>query len=91
MAGGLWGKTVYGWLFVEYLAVPPALRGKGIGRRLMAVAEGIALERGCVGSWLTTLSFQAQGFYEKIGYEAFGALHNSPGESSRIFLRKPLK
>jgi GNAT superfamily N-acetyltransferase len=86
--GGLWGKTVYDWLFVDYLAVPESLRGRGLGIRLLASAEGIAIERGCVGSWLTTFTFQARGFYEKLGYEVFGTLDNAPRDNVRIFLRK---
>jgi GNAT superfamily N-acetyltransferase len=86
--GGLWGKTVYGWLFVEYLAVPESLRGRDYGRRLMAEAERIARERGCAGAWLTTFAFQARGFYEKLGYELFGELDRSPGDNVRLFMRK---
>lgn len=89
IVGGLWGKTVYDWLFVEYLVVPTSLRGRSLGSRLMTAAEQIAIERGCVGAWLTTFSFQAQSFYEKLGYELFGALEKSPGENVRLFLRKP--
>ena len=59
----------------------------GIGR---AIAERLAAERGCVGSWLTTFTFQARGFYEKLGYEVFGTLDNSPRDNVRIFLRKRL-
>ena len=89
--GGLWGKTVYDWLFVDYLVVPAFLRGQDFGAQLMASAEKIALERGCVGSWLTTFTFQARGFYEKLGYEVFGTLDKSPRNNVRIFLRKCLK
>jgi GNAT superfamily N-acetyltransferase len=91
IVGGLWGKTVYDWLFIEYLIVPASLRGRKIGSRLMAMAEDIALQRSCVGSWLTTFPFQAPAFYEKLGYERFGSLENSPGENVRIFLRKRLR
>ncbi len=90
VVGGLWGKTVYDWLFVEYLVVPASMRSRDLGAKLMAEAEKIAVERGCVGSWLTTFTFQAQGFYEKLGYEVFGTLDNSPRENVRIFLRKGL-
>ena len=86
--GGLWGKTGYGWLFVDYLAVPESLRGRDFGSRLMAEAEAIARARGCAGAWLTTFSFQARGFYEKLGYEVFGELDRSPGDNVRLFLRK---
>ena len=88
VVGGLWGKTGYGWLFVEFLAVPEKLRGQSLGAQLMAEAERIAIERGCVGAWLTTFSFQAQGFYEKLGYSAFARLEDSPHGNDRIFLRK---
>ena len=90
IVGGLWGKTVYDWLFVEYLVVPEHLRGGGIGAKLMAEAERIAIERGCVGAWLTTFPFQAQGFYEKLGYEVFATLDRSPRDNVRIFMRKAL-
>lgn len=90
IVGGLWGKTVYDWLFVEFLVVPASLRGRNLGSRLMNTAEQIAIERGCVGAWLTTFSFQAQGFYEKLGYEIFGALEKSPGKNVRLFLQKHL-
>lgn len=90
IVGGLWGKTVYDWLYVEYLVVPASMRGRKLGSKLMERAEEIALERGCVGSWLTTFPFQAPGFYEKLGYERFGSLENSPGENVRIFMAKRL-
>ena len=86
--GGLWGKTVYDWLYVEYLVVPEAQRGTGLGGELMRRAEAQAIARGCVGSWLTTFSFQARPFYEGLGYEVFAELPNSPGDNVRIFMRK---
>lgn len=88
--GGLWGKTSFGWLYVEFLVVPERLRGHSYGSMLMDEAERIARERGCAGSWLTTFTFQARGFYEKLGYELFGELDKSPGENVRFFLRKRL-
>jgi hypothetical protein len=56
----------------------------------MGCAEDLALERGCVGAWLTTLSFQARGFYERLGYVVFAELENSPRDNARIFMRKKL-
>ncbi len=91
IVGGLWGRTIYDWLFVEFLVVPDQLRGQHLGERVMREAERIAVERGCVGSWLTTFTFQAQGFYEKLGYSVFGVLENCPRENARIFLRKRLE
>lgn len=88
--GGLWGRTGYGWLYVEFLSVPDELHGRGLGASLMREAEAIAVERGCGGAWLTTFTFQARGFYEKLGYSRFAELENSPADNVRIFMRKQL-
>lgn len=88
--GGLWASYSYDWLFVELLVVPEAFRGQGLGARMLQQAEGWARERGCVGVWLDTFSFQAPGFYEKQGYTVFGVLDQYPGQTQRFFLRKML-
>ena len=79
IAAGLAGETYCGWLFVKYLWVSDELRGRGVGRELMARAEARARELGCHSAWLDTFSFQAPGFYEKLGYEEFGRLDYPPG------------
>jgi ribosomal protein S18 acetylase RimI-like enzyme len=70
--------------------VPEALRGHDLGSRLMEEAEALALERGCIGAWLTTFSYQARPFYERLGYEVFASLDRSPRDNVRIFMRKSL-
>ena len=89
IVAGLAGETYCGWLFVKYLWVSEALRGRGVGRDLMARAEARARERGCHSAWLDTFSFQARGFYEKLGYEEFGRL-DYPPDHHRHFMRKRL-
>jgi GNAT superfamily N-acetyltransferase len=89
IAAGLAADTYCGWLFVKYLWVSDGLRGRGVGRELMARAETLARDRGCHSAWLDTFSFQARGFYEKLGYEEFGKLDYPPGHS-RHFMRKSL-
>jgi len=88
--GGLWGSTGYGWLYTQLLAVPEHLRGQGLGAQLLERAEAEARARGCVGSWLDTFSFQARGFYERLGYRAFGSIDNYPPGGARFFLSKRL-
>jgi GNAT superfamily N-acetyltransferase len=46
IVAGLAGDTYSGWLFIRYLWVSDALRGQGIGRKLMGGGEDRALERG---------------------------------------------
>lgn len=89
IVAGLAGETYCGWLFVKYLWVSGGLRGRGVGRELMAQAEARALERGCHSAWLDTFGFQARGFYEKLGYEEFGRLDYPPGHH-RHFMQKRL-
>jgi ribosomal protein S18 acetylase RimI-like enzyme len=86
--GGLWGKTSFDWLFVEFLVVPEALRGQDLGTKLIRHAEAIAIERKCVGAWLDTFAFQARGFYEKLGYTVFGEIEDHPIGSRRYFLQR---
>lgn len=88
--GGLWGRSGYDWLFVEYLAVPETLRGQSVGTALMRQAEQVARDRGCVGIWLDTFAFQARGFYEKLGFTVFGTIPDHPVGSARHFLAKRL-
>jgi len=89
MLGGLSGYVAYGWLFVELLFVPEALRGQGVGTELMRRAETEAVARGCHSVWLDTFEFQARGFYERLGYTCFGELKKYP-TGSRFFMSKRL-
>jgi GNAT superfamily N-acetyltransferase len=89
--GGLWGRTVYDWLFVELLFVPDGLRGRGVGSDLLKRAEDEALARGCHSVWLDTFKFQARGFYERLGYSCFAELPDYPVGSSRYFMKKVLR
>jgi GNAT superfamily N-acetyltransferase len=88
--GGLCGGSYAGWLFVELLWLPEALRHGGVGTRLMRAAEAEAARRGCLGVWLDTYSFQARGFYEKLGYALFGTLDDCPPGFQRFYLFKRL-
>ncbi|HEU4559330.1 MAG TPA: GNAT family N-acetyltransferase [Longimicrobium sp.] len=88
--GGLLGYVYLDWMFVQILWLDERLRGGGTGAELMRRAEEAARELGCTGVWLDTFSFQAPGFYRKLGYEEFGRLDDYPRGFSRHFLRKLL-
>ncbi len=89
IAGGLWGYAWHGFLFVELLALGPA-RGGGLGREVMAMAEAEARRLGCAGIWLDTFTFQAPGFYARLGFEEAGRITGHPPGHDRIFLVKRL-
>lgn len=90
IAGGLWGRFYYDWLFVELICVPEARRGEGLGAALLAMAEAQARAWGAIGVWLDTFSFQARGFYEKHGYAVFGEISDFPPGHQRFFLARRL-
>jgi hypothetical protein len=88
--GGVLGRTIARLLFIDLVFLPEALRGGGVGQRMIALAEEEALRRGCVAAVLYTISFQAPGFYEKLGYREFGRVACLPPGTSRVFMTKPL-
>ncbi|GGO50648.1 GNAT family N-acetyltransferase [Streptomyces lasiicapitis] len=71
------------------LAVLAAARGLGVGARLVAAIEDAARERG-----LHAVDLHAQthalGFYERLGYEAYGAEFLDAG-IPHLAMRKPLR
>jgi GNAT superfamily N-acetyltransferase len=88
VAGGLYGSVAYDWFVIELLFVPEDLRGNGLGSQLLAQAEEQARARGCIGAWLDTFSFQARGFYEKLGYSLAGTIPDHPLGGARYFMIK---
>ena len=90
LVGGLWGRSLWGSLFVEILFVPAMLRGRGIGTSLLRQAEQEAIRRGCRDIWMETYAFQARTFYEKLGFTIFGRLDGPAPIFPHFFLKKSL-
>ena len=86
--GGLIGRTTAAWLYVELFWLPEALRGAGLGTRVMITAETEAVRRGCIGAHLDTYDYQAPGFYQKLGYEVFGSIEDHPPGHTWFWMRK---
>lgn len=84
--GEIWGQ----WMFVSHVWLAAPWRRSGYGSKLLAAAERYAVEKGCRNAWLTTASFQARPFYEKLGYELFAALDEFPPGHKLYFLKKQL-
>lgn len=90
ICGGLIGFIQWDWLYIEILAVDPRLRGQGWGRRLIETAEKIAAEESCQGLWLSTFTFQAPDFYDRMGFTQCGRIDDYPPGHSRLFYKKSL-
>jgi ribosomal protein S18 acetylase RimI-like enzyme len=86
VTGGVWG----GWLHIVGLWVDEELRGRNLGRELVAAAEAEARAVGARHAFLETHSFQAPGLYRKLGYVSFGEIEDYPPGESQLFLRKEL-
>ena len=87
---GLTGETFGNWLCIKYLFVSESLRGQGIGSKIVAAAEEEAKRRGCKYAFVDTFSFQAPGFYKKLGYEEVFALRDYPYTGARYYYTKTL-
>jgi GNAT superfamily N-acetyltransferase len=87
---GLWGWTWGGCLKIQYLWVRADVRGQDLGTKLLAAAEAEGRARGCAIVALDTHSFQAPGFYQKLGYEVYGVLDGDPLGFQHYYLWKRL-
>ena len=88
--GGLVGTFDFDWLRVQLLWVHEKHRGEDIGKSLMAAAEAETRRRGGTHMRLETWSFQAPGFYKKLGFTEFGRLPDYPKGFALHFLVKRL-
>jgi ribosomal protein S18 acetylase RimI-like enzyme len=90
IVGGLLADTYWPYLEVHKLWVSEAHRNAGHASRLLGAAEHEARLRGCKHAFLDTFSFQALGFYQKLGYREFGRLEEFSGKHERHYLHKRL-
>lgn len=87
---GLTGEIFGNWLLIKYLFVGEPLRGQGVGKSLIERAEAEARTRGAKYAFVDTFSFQAPGFYKKLGYKEVFTLNEYPYTGSRTYYTKEL-
>lgn len=90
IAGILTAKILWDWMYIDELWVSPEARSQGLGQRLMQLAEEFARSQDLQGLWLWTQSWQAEGFYRRLGFSEFTRFDNFPKGHSRIGFRKVL-
>jgi GNAT superfamily N-acetyltransferase len=88
--GGLILQSWWKESFVELLWLSERARGQGLGSALIAEAERRARRRGSKLLHLSTYSFQAPRFYEKLGFRCVGKMSGSPKGASRYYYMKRL-
>ena len=90
LIAGIYAFTWGGCLDIRSLWVREGLRRAGIGSKLLHAVEQEAIRRGCRIATLETHSFQAPGFYHKLGYEEIGVLDGYPIGHKKHYLKKVL-
>jgi|GraSoiStandDraft_4_1057263.scaffolds.fasta_scaffold530983_2 ribosomal protein S18 acetylase RimI-like enzyme len=87
---GVSGHTWGGCCAISNLWVDERHRGRGLGKALLCAAETEALGQGCAQVVIITHSFQAPGFYERLGYTKY-AIHDLPTGHADIVFTKALQ
>lgn len=83
------GHTWGGCCVIAHLWVQESQRDRGLGKTLLQAAEEEASRRGCEQVVLSTHSFQAPAFYERLGYEKQGVIQGEPkGYASIIYVKR---
>jgi GNAT superfamily N-acetyltransferase len=90
VVGGLLGRTSLGLLRVDTFFLPENLRRGRLGSRILAMAEEEGRRRGCSRGVLSTLHFQAPGFYLKQGWEVAARIECEPPGHTRFYMTKKL-
>jgi GNAT superfamily N-acetyltransferase len=85
ISGMTWGECCE----LHAMWVDAPLRGRGLGRALLAGAESVARRRGCTLVQFFAYDLLAQGLYERLGYQTVGVIEGCPAGAARWY-RKDL-
>lgn len=88
--GGCNGSTLYGCLYIDQLWVDESIRQQGYGRHLVNAALAFGVEKHCSFATVNTMSWEALGFYQKLGFEIEFQRTGFEHGSIFYFLRKSL-
>jgi GNAT superfamily N-acetyltransferase len=88
LIGGLSAWTTLQNLIFDAIWIEQEYRGRGLGTKLMLEMEKIARKNGCIASQASCFSFQAPGFFEKMGYKTLGISDGYPSPNREFYLVK---
>ena len=89
-AGAVVVQFFWGALNVKYVYVEDAFRGHGLATRLMERALTFGRENKCPFAFVATMSFQALGFYQKMGFQLEFTRSGYSHDTLLHYLRKNL-
>jgi len=90
VVAGIYGWSWGGFAEVRFLWVHDSRRHRGAGQALLEAFEDEAVRRGCTGIVLATHTFQAPGFYGKLGYREVGRVEGYPRGHAQLWFLKSL-
>ena len=90
LVGCVMVSFLYNGMEIGSLWVDESMRGQGLGQKLMKMAEDEGKKRGATFAYTNTFTWQAPGFYEKLGYALYGKLEDFPPENQLSYYRKDL-
>lgn len=84
------GSIIFGSIYTDQLWVDPNLRKRGVGKILMEAIHEYGKKHFCTIATVTTMSFQAPSFYQKLGYKIDFSREGYNKGASCIFMSKKL-
>lgn len=76
-------------MHIDSLWIDEKARNQNWGSKMMKMVEMEAVKRGCTVSYTDTFTWQAPGFYEKLGYKLYGKLEDFPkGNDLSYYFKK---
>ena len=87
---GISGYTWGGCCYITNLWVRDSQRGRGLGATLLQAAETHARTTGCTVILLSSHSFQAPGFYLRMGFTQQAVMNDHPPGHTNIAFAKRL-
>ncbi len=90
LVGCVMVSVLWNGMEINSLWVDETMRGQGLGAKLMVMAEDEGRKHGADFAYTNTFTWQAPGFYEKLGYTLYGKLENFPAGNELSYYRKHL-
>ncbi len=84
-------RLFWGQLHIKNVLCAENARGQGYAQRLMDEAHAWGRTQGCDFAFVETMSFQAEGFYKKLGYVTEYTRQGYAAGTSFIYMKKDLK
>jgi len=87
---GVYSAIIYGVVYTVRLWVDERYRNQGLASQLMNNVHEFGRTEGCKIATANTMSFQAEGFYKKLGYKKDFERSGYAKNSSVLFMSKDL-